>query len=91
MKRRDFMQLVGGLAASWPLAASAQQKTMPVIGMLVTTAKHAARFLDNIRQGLADHGYIEGNDYRFEFRRPTFRLASPRLLFGESLSIKKSR
>jgi ABC-type uncharacterized transport system substrate-binding protein len=73
MERRDFIKLIGGVAASWPLAASAQQKTMPVIGLTAGTLKQAARFIENVRKGLADYGYIEGNNFRFEIQETNFQ------------------
>jgi putative ABC transport system substrate-binding protein len=73
MKRREFIKLIGGVAASWPLAAQAQQQSMPVIGFVTTTMKHAARFLENVRKGLAEYGYIDGQNYRFEIPETNFQ------------------
>jgi putative tryptophan/tyrosine transport system substrate-binding protein len=72
MKRREFIKLIGGIAASWPSAASAQQRSMPVIGFVTTTVKHAERFLDNVRKGLAEYGYLDGQHYRFDIRETNF-------------------
>ena len=74
MKRREFIKLIGGVAASWPLGARAQQQqAMPVIGYVTTTMKHAAPFLENVRKGLGEYGYIEGQNYRFEIRETNFQ------------------
>ena len=73
MKRREFFRLIGGAAISLPLAAQAQQQTMPVIGFVSTTVKHAERFLDNVRKGLAEHGFIDGQNYRFEILETNFQ------------------
>lgn len=62
MKRREFIKLVGGVAASWPFAALAQQQAMPVIGYAEGYLKLAAQYLANIRKGLAELGYIEGKN-----------------------------
>jgi putative ABC transport system substrate-binding protein len=68
MKRREFIKLIGGVASSWPLAVQAQQRQpLPVIGY-TGPLKHSYRFLTNVRKGLAELGYIEGQNFRFEFR-----------------------
>jgi putative ABC transport system substrate-binding protein len=68
MKRRDFLTLFGA-AATWPLAAKSQQKTIPVIGFLgIATAAVYAPWLAAFRRGLADTGYIEGQNLSIEYR-----------------------
>jgi putative tryptophan/tyrosine transport system substrate-binding protein len=62
MRRRDFITLLGGTAAAWPLAASAQ-RPLPVLGMIGDLP-----LWDHFRKGMRDLGYIEGQNVKFEFR-----------------------
>jgi putative ABC transport system substrate-binding protein len=69
MKRRDFIALLGGAAASWPLAARAQRPVKPVIGFPgpASPSTFASR-IEAIRQGLRDFGYVEGTNITIEYR-----------------------
>ena len=69
MRRREFISLIGGVAATWPLAARAQQPTIPVIGFLSSTSPGPFAYLvAAFRQGLKDSGYLEGQNIAIEFR-----------------------
>jgi ABC-type uncharacterized transport system substrate-binding protein len=69
VKRRDFITLFGGAAVAWPLAARAQQATMPVIGMLSPRAAGDVPYLLAVfRQGLKDTGFVEGQNVAIEYR-----------------------
>jgi ABC-type uncharacterized transport system substrate-binding protein len=68
MKRREFITLLGGAAASWPLAARAQQSKTARIGVLYIGTADAESFKEELRQGLRELGYVEGQNIAFEFR-----------------------
>jgi putative ABC transport system substrate-binding protein len=66
MRRREFISLLGGAAATWPIAARAQQQTMPVVGVLDSIGSAAT--LPAFRDGLAQMGYVAGRNVALDVR-----------------------
>ncbi len=69
MRRREFIALLGGTAAAWPLAARAQQAAMPVVAFVRSAPLSSVpHFIAAFRQGLKDQGFVEGHSVAIELR-----------------------
>jgi putative tryptophan/tyrosine transport system substrate-binding protein len=88
MKRREFVTFLGGAAAAWPLAARAQPSKVARIGALYIGLADAESFKKELREGLRELGYIEGQNIAFEFRSAEGKLDRLPELASELVRIK---
>jgi putative ABC transport system substrate-binding protein len=89
MKRRDFMTLLGGAVAAWPLAARAQQPSIPVVGWL--SAAREAQTLQSVeafQRGLSETGFVSGKSVKIEYRWAEGRYAELPALAADLVSRK---
>ncbi len=88
MGRREFITLIGGAAAAWPLAARAQQSKVARIGVLYIGLADAESFKKELRDGLRELGYVEGQNIAFEFRSAEGKLDRLPELASELVRLK---
>jgi len=69
MERREFIRLLGGTVAAWPLAARGQQSSAPTVGFLISaSAIGYERVIGPVLEGLAEAGYVDGKNLTIEYR-----------------------
>jgi putative ABC transport system substrate-binding protein len=87
MKRREFIRLIGGAAAVWPLAARAQQPSIPVVGWLSAARQgQALQSVEAFRGGLSETGFVDGNSVKIEYRWAEGRYAELPALAADLVS-----
>src|SRR6476660_2166949 len=88
MRRREFIRIVGSSAAMWPLAAFAQQPKVARIGALYIGTADAETFKNELREGMRELGYVEGQNIAFEFRSAEGKLDRLPDLAAELVQLK---
>ena len=88
LKRRTFISLLGGAAAAWLLAARAQPSKVARIGALYIGLADAESFKKELREGLHELGYVEGQNIAFEFRSAEGKLDRLPELASELVSLR---
>jgi len=88
LKRREFISLLGGAAAAWPIAAGGQQFRLARIGVLYIGLADTESFKKELREGLRELGYIEGQNIAFEFRSAEGELDRLPKLASELVQLK---
>ena len=73
MRRRDFIGLLGGTAAVWPLSVFAQKRAAPVVGFLGPGLEARRNWLAALRAGLGREGFVDGQNVRLEYRLSRWR------------------
>ena len=89
MKRREFIKLIGGTVAVWPLVARAQQPSIPVVGFLgATTPEATANQVEAFRRGLSETGFVDGHSVKIEYRWAENRYAQLPAMAADLVSRK---
>jgi putative ABC transport system substrate-binding protein len=88
MRRREFISLLGSAAVAWPLVARAEQSKMARIGALYIGTADAESFKKELREGLRELGYVEGQNIAFEFRSAEGKLDRLPQLAAELVRLK---